>query len=386
MVTAQQDLAARVGDHLTQAWRLAFEATPRELFIPHHALWLKAGAGKVRIDRDIDPDTWTRAVYSDDVIITQFDDGIINGEGEYTSSASMPSIMLTMLNELDVHHGHQVLEIGTGTGYNAALLAARLGDHAVTTIEIDAHLAEQARRNLAKLGRNVFVSTGDGAAGYLPRAPYDRVIATCSVETIPWPWVAQTRPGGVIVTPWGPAMANDHLLRLEVDDDRAVGTIVGSVGFMRLRDQRWMISDEPDDFPDIATASGTDLDTHEVLGNHSTLAVALHLGPCRAIFEPDLTTGTEILWLLAADSWASVSQGQVHQAGARNLWDEAVTAYHWWIKHNRPNRQQFHLTVTSERQWVWLDHPANLVTTLTPPTHAAAHSSASADHSPVTTN
>jgi protein-L-isoaspartate(D-aspartate) O-methyltransferase len=100
-----------------------------------------------------------------------------------------------------------------------------------------------------------------------PAAPYDRIIATCSVATVPWAWVAQTRPGGMIVTPWGPPMANDHLLRIEVGPDSATGTIVDSVGFMRLRAQRWHVTDEPDDFPDIAARSTTDLDPREVLGN-----------------------------------------------------------------------------------------------------------------------
>jgi hypothetical protein len=156
-------------------------------------------------------------------------------------------------------------------------------------------------------------------------------------------------------------MANDHLLRLEVGPDSAVGTIVDSVGFMRLRAQRWHITDEPDN---IAARSCTDLDPHQVFGNHSTLAVALRLGECRRIFETDPTTGSEILWLLSGDSWASISGGQVRQASARNLWDEAVVAYQWWIIQDRPDRNQFHLTVTRERQWVWLDDPANTVTTL----------------------
>lgn len=203
--------------------------------------------------------------------------------------------------------------------------------------------------------------TGDGAAGYPPRAPYDRIIVTCSVGTVPWAWVAQIRPVGVIVTPWGPPIANDHLLRLEVGPDSAVGTVVDSVGFMRLRAQRWHVTDEPDNFDDIAAHSGTDLDPHQVLGNHSTLAVALHLGECRAIFETEPATGSEILWLLARDSWASVCGGQVRQAGARNLSDEAVRAYCWWVERDRPQRQRFHLTITRERHWVWLDDPANAV-------------------------
>ncbi|MGH3855519.1 MAG: methyltransferase domain-containing protein [Pseudonocardiaceae bacterium] len=362
MITTQRDLIALVGDRLPESWRAAFTATPRELFIPDRAWWVRDGEVKISIDRDADPQTWTRAVYSNDAIVIQIDDGALDGAGESTSSASMPSVMLTMLAALDVEHGHRVLEIGTGTGYNAALLAHRLGADNVVSIEIDPEIAERARANLASLGCRVTVITGDGASGYPSGGRYDRIIATCSVQSLPWAWVAQTRPGGVIVTPWGPPMANDHLLRWEVGPTSATGTIVDSVGFMRLRAQRWKVTDEPDDFPDIATHSTTDLDPHEVLGNHSTLAVALHLGECRAIFETDPTTNTDTLWLLAADAWASITSGQVRQAGARNLWDDAVRAYQWWTHHGRPDRAQFHLTVTPERQWVWLDDPANTVT------------------------
>jgi protein-L-isoaspartate(D-aspartate) O-methyltransferase len=364
MTAARQGLTMLVGDCLTDSWRPAFTATPRELFIPDRALRVHDDARTTLIDRNTDPATWMRAVYSNDAIATQFDDETPDGYREATSSSSMPSVMVVMLEHLDVRDGHRVLEIGTGTGYNAALLAHRLGAENVVSIEIDPEIAQQARNNLTKAGRNVTVITGDGVAGYPPGAPYDRIIATCSVVTVPWSWVEQTRPGGLIITPWGPPMANDHLLRIEVGPDVAVGTIVDSVEFMRLRSQRWHITDEPDDFADIALQSSTDLDPHEVLGNHSALVPALRMGNCRAIFETDPPTGKEILWLLAADSWASITNGQVRQAGTRNLWDEAVTAYQWWISHDRPDRQQFHLTITPERQWVWLDDPANTVTTL----------------------
>lgn len=82
------------------------------------------------------------------------------------------------------------------------------------------------------------------------------------------------------------------------------------------------------------------------------------------VFETNAEADSETLWLLAADSWASICGAQVRQAGARDLWDEAVAACKWWTRQDRPDRQQFHLTVTRERQWVWLDDPANTVTTL----------------------
>jgi protein-L-isoaspartate(D-aspartate) O-methyltransferase len=143
-------------------------------------------------------------VYADEAIVTQVDDGATPDHQigrRVTSSISKPSIVVSMLGHLQVDLGMRVLEIGTGTGWNAALLAHVVGEQNVTTIEVEGALAERARKALAAAGLSPAVVTGDGAGGYAPNAPYDRVIATASVRRVPYPWVAQTRPGGVILTP-----------------------------------------------------------------------------------------------------------------------------------------------------------------------------------------
>jgi protein-L-isoaspartate O-methyltransferase len=186
-------------------------------------------------------------VYSDTAIMTQFDNGATawpDTTGDHpTSSASQPSLVLDMLANLDVQDGHRVLEIGTGTGtgYNAALLAARLGGDAVTTIEIDATVAQQASANLTAAGYTPTVIIGDGAAGYRAGAPYDRIVATASVRPgeLPYAWVAQTNPSGIIVAPWGPDYHNGVMARLVVNDDgTASGTLLSNLAFMRLRAQQ----------------------------------------------------------------------------------------------------------------------------------------------------
>src|SRR5437016_377090 len=109
-----------------------------------------------------------------------------------------------MLDSLDVQSGHSALEIGTGTGWNAALLSQRVGDTGrVVSVEVDSEVAQCARRALKAAGYTPLVVTADGTQGYAPAAPYDRVINTASVHTIPRAWIDQTKPGGVIVTPWG---------------------------------------------------------------------------------------------------------------------------------------------------------------------------------------
>ncbi len=238
---------------LTHEWRAAFLAVPRHLFVPD-LVWREGedGSGPQPLRRAEQPDTGLQMVYRDDPIITQINDGappsVPSGSADptpprrtvYTSSTSMPSVVAEMLTALRPELGMSVLEIGTGTGWNTALLAYRLGSDLVTSVEIDPHTSSHARKALAEAGYGaVTVLTGDGALGHPQRAPYDRVLSTACVYQVPYPWIAQTRAGGLIVTPWGTEYYNGHLLALTVGaDGTATGRIVGKTAFMTLRDQR----------------------------------------------------------------------------------------------------------------------------------------------------
>lgn len=357
MSEAHQELVSRVSGQVSAEWLAACKASPRHLFVPERA-WRVRGRGElVAMDRHTDEQGWMDAVYSGDIIVTQLDDGESNGPGNYTSSCSMPEVVFSMLTHLDVQDGQRVLEIGTGTGWNAAILATRLGDASVVSMETDPAVADVARANLARLCRRVTVVTGDGTLGYQQKAPYDRLEATCSVGVVPYAWVEQTRTGGIILTPWGPPFDNNHLLRLEVADGEAHGKIVDWAAFMRIRGQRWSVTDEPGNFADIAETTSTSLDPRKLLDDDAQLAVGLHLGRCRPAFDYVEDGSIETLWLLAADSWASVSGDIVRQAGVRRLWDEALTGYQWWISHGQPTRRRYGVSVTPRRQWVWLDEP-----------------------------
>lgn len=141
------------------AWRAAFEEVPRHLFVPYYFV---AGTGGPQRLWCEDPDParrarWLHGAYEDEALATRIRDG------ELVSSSSQPSLMARMLEELEIADGMTVLEIGAGTGYNAALLAHRLGDDAVTTIDLDPEITESARRHLAAAGHRPAVITGDGA-------------------------------------------------------------------------------------------------------------------------------------------------------------------------------------------------------------------------------
>jgi protein-L-isoaspartate(D-aspartate) O-methyltransferase len=202
------------------------------------------------IDRDKDPDAWLTAAYSDMAIVTQLDDGatdITAGEGRYTCSLSAPSVILAGLSLLDPREGDRVLEIGTGTGWTAALLSRLVGDENVTTIEVDQAVFARAEENLSTAVCHPRLVLGDGAEGWPQSGPYDRLHVTCGVVTVPYEWVRQTRPGGVIVFPLMSAANSGQLTRVTVDDDgTATGYFYGEVNYMMLRAQRGAVSKTTD--------------------------------------------------------------------------------------------------------------------------------------------
>ncbi|MCS7000084.1 MAG: protein-L-isoaspartate(D-aspartate) O-methyltransferase [Bacteroidota bacterium] len=123
---------------------------------------------------------------------------------------SQPYTVAYMTDLLDVHPGQRVLEIGTGSGYQTAILCT-LGAH-VWTIERFSDLAEQARQTLHALGLYPTVIVGDGWEGYPPAAPYDRIIVTAAAPEIPMSLARQLKVGGKMVVPVG--QKDQHMYRI----------------------------------------------------------------------------------------------------------------------------------------------------------------------------
>ncbi len=136
-------------------------------------------------------------VYRDTFIVTK------RLDGEAVSSSFQPGIMATMLQQLAVLPGHRVLEIGAGTGYNAALLAHLAGERGeVVTLDVDEDLAESARGHLAAAGfARVRVIRADGGLGFAEGAPWDRIILTVGAWDVTPAWREQLAPGGRLVLP-----------------------------------------------------------------------------------------------------------------------------------------------------------------------------------------
>jgi protein-L-isoaspartate(D-aspartate) O-methyltransferase len=155
----------------------AFRGVPRGLFLP---------------------DVPEEQVYADIPVYTRLDD-----RGGFIGGSDQPSQTAKLLTLSNLEAGQNVLQIGTGTGYTAALIQEIVGDSGiVTTLDIDKETSRTAERNLTRARKGaVHVVNVDGAAGYAPRASYDRIISTVALWDIPPIWLRQLRPNGLIAAP-----------------------------------------------------------------------------------------------------------------------------------------------------------------------------------------
>jgi len=129
----------------------------------------------------------------------------------YDQTISQPYIVAFMTEELRPQPTHRVLEVGTGSGYQAAILAELVAE--VYTIEIIEPLAKKAEATLQRLGyKNVHVKTGDGYKGWPERAPFDSIIVTCAPERVPQPLLDQLKEGGRMIIPVGAKFAQELYL------------------------------------------------------------------------------------------------------------------------------------------------------------------------------
>ncbi|WP_141278014.1 methyltransferase domain-containing protein [Pseudonocardia hydrocarbonoxydans] len=188
----------------------AFRDVPRHLFLPGRTV---------------------EAAYADGAVAVQ------HVEGVATSSASQPSMVAIMLEQLDLQPGARVLEIGAGTGWNAGLMARLVGPSgAVVSVDIDEGLVGTAREHLAAAGvAGVELVTGDGALGHPAGAPYDRIVLTVGSADVRPEWVAQLAPGGRLLLPLG-LRGSQVSVALDLGPDGVLRSrSVRSCGFIRMR-------------------------------------------------------------------------------------------------------------------------------------------------------
>ncbi|MCH6160322.1 methyltransferase domain-containing protein [Streptomyces marispadix] len=320
------------------AWQAAFAEVPRELFVPYYYVAV-TGGGRERLWRE-DPDPrrrqrWLEGVYDDAPLATRVRDG------ELLSSSSQPSLMARMLEALEVRDGMRVLEIGTGSGYNAALLSHRLGSDHVVSVDLDPAITSAAKEHLAAAGYRPRVVTGDGALGVPAHAPYDRVIATCEVPALPVAWLAQCVPGALILAPLATGLL---ALRVEGPGSGQGRFLPTPAFFVPLRGGG--VSGTGDEGTSGAGPAAPGIGTG---------AAAIGIG-----------TGTGGGGTGTAEPGAALRgvprhaqrQDSFHfllglAGGSAGPYD----VYELWRTSGRPERERYGVTVRDGAQWAWLDDP-----------------------------
>jgi protein-L-isoaspartate(D-aspartate) O-methyltransferase len=211
----------------------AFRATPRHSFLDRvYQYQRKQGRWREAVLHDPGPEE-LRLIYSDRALITRLSRA---APPTPISSSSQPSLMAQMLEDLKPLPGQRVLEVGAGTGYNAALLAHRVGPGRVLSLDVDrAVLAEAAAHLRALPGRGVTLRHADGRLGCPEAAPYDRLMVTAATPDLEPAWLEQLAGGGLLLAPLVLAPGLAYVVRGTVSHGVFHGRLTRAAYFMPLR-------------------------------------------------------------------------------------------------------------------------------------------------------
>jgi methyltransferase of ATP-grasp peptide maturase system len=310
---------------------------------------------------------WLAGVYADRTLVTQLDGRLRPGDvrggggvvGAPTSSSTLPSLVVRMWRLLDVRAGQRVLEVGTGTGYSAALGVRVLGEGAVTSVEYDPEVAAAAAGALRAAGCAPRLVVGDGLRGDPGGGAYDRLIATCAVRYVPMAWLHQVRPGGrILVTLSGWGYASGLALLTVTGAGTAEGRFLpGYTSFMLARPH------ERPPRPVLQLLPGEERSSRidpAVVGTWTGGWVAQLAVPQA---ERMGSGGEQVLWDVSTGSQARTAPAPdggwtVVQRGPVRLWDAVEEAVLSWQDAGGPHQEGFGLTITpdgTQRVWAGTD-------------------------------
>ncbi|WP_432092200.1 methyltransferase domain-containing protein [Streptomyces sp. bgisy100] len=345
------DAAAGLAEAATNRhsrWRGPVATTPRHEFIPRW--WERGPEGWELHDGQSDPEAWQRAAYRDASLVTRVGqwhadraDPGDRPKGRPTSSATLPSLVVQMFQHARIDDDDHVLDVGTGSGYGAALAARRLGNEQVTSVDVDHYLVAAARERLAHAGLNPTVKALD-ATGDLPFDPdsFDRIVATVAVRKVPASWLTALCSGGRLVT----TLAGTSLLvTAEKDPD---GGATGRVewdraGFMHARSH----SDYPPGAENVRTIAKSSDGDEVCVGQYPVVDVAnaWDLSSMLELTAPGIEheywehgeergaimahpDGSWVRATSVGDSWPTI-----HQGGPRRLWHLLDACRSHWLTH-----------------------------------------------------
>ena len=335
--------------HPTSRWRGPVAEVPRHVFVP--AWWEHTGQEWVHRLGQEDPTRWAEAAYADRSLVTsvagRHADHTNTGataHGLPSSSSTLPSLVVRMYQHARIEQGMRVLDVGTGSGYGAALLAHRYGDQYVTSIDVDPYLVGAAAGRLDTVGLHPTVMLCD-ATGEL-EGTYDRIVSMVAMPRIPTSWIRALRPGGRLVTTITGMSIIVCADKLAVPEHGAVAmgeTARDWAMFMGTQQQDWQrdsgliaavcdaegehVSRSPFPVPDVAESF--------------ELRSMLELSAPGVAHQYQEHGMVRTAWMAHPDgSWARATQqadepAVVHQGGPRRLWDVLDGLRYEWAREGR---------------------------------------------------
>jgi protein-L-isoaspartate(D-aspartate) O-methyltransferase len=216
----------------------AFRQTPRHRFLdriyqhdPKEERWRDLDAHRRGLEQ-------LRLVYSDRALITRLSPPLERLPPVPISSSSQPSLMAQMLEDLGLGQGQRILEIGAGTGYNAALLAHVISPGEVWSIDVDREVLMDAATHLREFPeRSVILRHADGRSGLTEAAPFDRIIVTAATPDIEPDWIEQLKPEGLMLAPLAVAPGLSYLIAGNSAAGVFRGRLTRGAYFMPLRSE-----------------------------------------------------------------------------------------------------------------------------------------------------
>jgi protein-L-isoaspartate(D-aspartate) O-methyltransferase len=344
---------------VTEGVVAAFAAIPRTHFISGFYQRLQTekreNAYRYVTRESVGEEQWCRMIYQDTPLITQ-----LGANNVPASSSSQPGLMGQMIDALQIRPGQRILEIGTGTGYNAAILAfLTKSPHLVTTIDIEPRLVERAALSIEEaVGEGMHLVVGNGLQGVPEYGPYDYILVTGAYHTIPRAWLDQLAPGGTLLMDYHKHFGNVMLLMQKNQQGDITGqalpihalfmplhqgSIEGHIPSVRL---------QPID-PVLAPLSASPLRPDHFRVKEE-LAFFLHCHfPQMAILR-FWKGNTSYTFLADAETKRLVQFYQESIRGDHQLWQELLYFHHEWKQQDCPNRTSYTFVIEDDQYWAIL--------------------------------
>lgn len=356
------DLRSR-GELRDPNWHDAVASVPRHLFVPRvHAhrdgAWQEIAGGS--------PDGLD-LVYANRSLVTALSERGSTAAGAHSAK---PGLLVRMLEALDVREGHRVLEVGTGGGYGTALLAHRIGDDKVFSVDLSQDRITAARQRIAATGHHPTLACADGTNGLAEHGPYDRIIAHGSLPAVPQAWIDQLAEGGILLFDLKVGAAAGNLIALKRSGGQLQGRFLdwwAALPKLRHEANRAAVAGCLADRP--KRTRGTTTPPDPWWNNHVVWFLAQFTGVPRDVRAGALLTSAtkrrRFSTLTAPDGSRAIISARptprgdwaVTESGPTALWAGVERAHELWERRGRPGWHRLGVTATRDEQAVWIGSP-----------------------------